>query len=131
VILSWRRLRAAPLISLAWPRGGFVPNNLAYIDLLIQRLEAMQQTALMIDSSITFDRERGFDRHCTTQSRFCMVLRSVSVTMSGMQLRMSDGQHTWYGISLPKVAFVQTDSDGNLEVIENLAATVARRTMIS
>jgi hypothetical protein len=108
-----------------------VPNNLAYVEQLMQCIEAIQHTAIMIEESITFDRDRGFDRHCTTQSRFFMVLRSVSVTMSGMQLLMSDGQHTWYGISLPKVAFVQTDTDGTLEVIENLAATVARRTMIS
>ena len=108
-----------------------MPNNLAYVEHLMQHIEAIRHTTLMIEESITYDRERGFDRHCTTQSRFFMVLRSVSVTMSGMQLLMSDGQHTWYGISLPKVALVQTDSDGTLEVIENLAATVARRTMIS
>jgi hypothetical protein len=85
----------------------------------------------MIRQSITYDQSRGFDRHCTTESRFFMVLRSLHVPMSGANLIMDDGKHTWYSIALPKVSTVNTDVDGCIESIESLAEMGARRTSIA
>jgi hypothetical protein len=101
------------------------------VETLIQRLEALQHTTIMIRQSITSDWSRGFDHHCTTESRFFMVLRSLSVTMSGANLVMHDGNHTWYAIALPKVSAFKSDDDGGIAIIERLAETVARRTSIS
>jgi hypothetical protein len=107
-----------------------MPINRTEIETLIQRLEGLHHTTVIIRQSITFDPVRGFDRHCTTESRFFMVLRSLSVTMSGANLIMHDGKHTWYGIALPKVSAF-TAVDGGIEILESLAETVARRTLIS
>ena len=96
---------------------------------LLEALEALVGQRIAIEESISRDRDRGHDRHWSTFSRFELVVKRFSGTISGVQLVLesSDGD-TWYAMAAD--AIVSASFEPSLVVAEHFERRTERRTTI-
>jgi hypothetical protein len=108
-----------------------VPANKAAIIKLLEITPTFVNHPVVINESITRSRNiGGHDRHFATQSQFAMMVKSVDTLISGSQLQLADGDHTWYGIALECVVHIDDHDPQQLEIVEHFETEIERRTII-
>jgi hypothetical protein len=100
----------------------------AELEQLIDRLQGLIGQAVAIEESISRDRDRGHDRHWSTQSCLELVVRHVRGTTSGAQVILEGDATTWYAMSADAIAAVSYEP--HLVVAERFEQRTERRTTI-
>jgi hypothetical protein len=97
------------------------------VDRLLATLDGLVGRRVAIEESISRDRQRGHDRHCSTSSRLELVVARVSGTISGAQLIL-EGDGARYAIAASAIASALFEPD--LVVVEHFEERTERRTTI-
>lgn len=103
-------------------------DRVELIEKMASALEELVGKTVEIRESISRDENRGFDRHCTVDNRFQLVVGRVGWQMSGGHFYLH-GESAQYGINTGQIAsFMATATE--ITITEKYEAKTIRRTTI-
>ena len=100
---------------------------IAELGRLLEALEDLVGKTVVIEESISRERDRGHDRHWSTSSHFEFVVRRFSGTISGAQLSL-EGDGAQYAMAAHSIA--EASFAPHLVICERFEQHTERRTTI-
>ncbi len=94
---------------------------------ILEMADDLRGHMIEIDQSISRDRARGHDPHCSTSIRLRFVVTSTNATFNGAQLLLN-GKDMWCGFSLGSI--VDVDFGPPLLIVERYGDSAERRSTI-
>jgi len=97
------------------------------VDRLLEALNALVGKSVIVEESISRNRELGHDRHCATYSQFRFQVRRITTSFSGMQVVL-EGDESRYAIAAQSIARVTFEPQ--LVIDERFDPSIERRTTL-